>query len=167
MLFVLNGYFIDNYPCISLIDTVMLARSRCADLERANHLQIKDYEGKNELSFPNVVFLAVGYIFLVIFVTNLVSCSYTDTRRLCQHVERLQTNQFCFWFNICFHIHICISLFFILSSLTCGNRKEAAVSSLTLSNQHLDYRRAASRSRKLVQAPLSSHLTSTFLPFTI
>ena len=154
MLFVLNGYFIDNYPCISLIDTVMLARSRCADLERANHLQIKDYEGKNELSFPNVVFLAVGYIFLVVFVTNLVSCSYTDTRRLRQHVERLQTNQFCFWFNICFHIHICISLFFILSSLT-------------LSNQHLDYRRAASRSRKLVQAPLSSHLTSTFLPFTI
>lgn len=46
MLFVLNGYFIDNYPCISLIDAVMLARSRCADLERANHLQIKDYEGK-------------------------------------------------------------------------------------------------------------------------
>lgn len=154
MLFVLNGYFIDNYPCISLIDAVMLARSRCADLERANHLQIKDYEGNNELSFPNVVFLAVGYIFLVVFVTNLVTSFYTDTRRLCQHVERLQTNQFCFWFNICFHIHICISLFFILSSLT-------------LSNQHLDYRRAASRSRKLVQAPLSSHLTSTFLPFTI
>ena len=154
MLFVLNGYFIDNYPCISLIDAVMLARSRCADLERANHLQIKDYEGKNELLFPNVVFLAVGYIFLVVFVTNLVTSFYTDTRRLCQHVERLQTNQFCFWFNICFHIHICISLFFILSSLT-------------LSNQHLDYRRAASRSRKLVQAPLSSHLTSTFLPFTM
>ena len=154
MLFLLNGYFIDNYPCISLIDAVMLARSRCADLERANHLQIKDYEGKNELLFPNVVFLAVGYIFLVVFVTNLVTSFYTDTRRLCQHVERLQTNQFCFWFNICFHIHICISLFFILSSLT-------------LSNQHLDYRRAASRSRKLVQAPLSFHLTSTFLPFTM
>ena len=39
--------------------------------------------------------------------------------------------------------------------------------SLSSLNQHLDYRRAASRSRKSVQAPLSSHLTSTFLPFTI
>ena len=158
MLFVLNGYFIDNYPCISLIDTVMLARSRCADLERANHLQIKDYEGKNELSFPNVVFLAVGYIFLVVFFTYLITSSYTDTFRLCQQADcLLQVNNLCFWFNICFHIHICISLFFILSSLTLSS---------TL-NQHLDYRRAASRSRKLVQAPLSSHLTSTFLPFTI